>query len=494
MANLEMKSERWERFRKHYLEDLWAFNFDVLGFEDIDNAFHRKELGLIDENRRNAVRGQVYLWPRGHLKSHCVTIGQSLQDICRDPNVRILILNATAENAEQFLQVIATNILENEMLNYFFPDIRPGKGETKWTRASITVPRTRIKPEPTVRALGITSNVVSQHFDKIRFDDIVNDENSDSPDKQAYIKGRHEMAMAVLEPGGLEQIIGTRYEFEDLYASLRLTGLYAWSEHYLQEPTGKDDRDGNKETDYIFPQKFNAKEEDRLRKTMSLYRFSAQYYQRPIMHEDQLFKPEYIKFYDALPAGGHMVITVDPASSTKSHADKSAIVTAYWVGPGKDHPFGAIYVVHYFYDKYPAEVLFNQMFDEYIRFSPEFMSVEVAGSQSGSFWEFLCKERSARGYNGMKIRPFTPSTKQSKYERIAMMEPLFRRGSIYMKEEHVDLKVQLTQYTGYKKHERDDLIDAMAQQLQVFAMPPAQKEKVDDEKYDYQPLYEGMPY
>lgn len=426
--------------------------------------------------------------------SSIITIGQSLQDICRDPNVRILILNATSENAEGFLDVIQQNIMSNDKMDFFFPGIRPEKGSTKWTKNSITVSRPMIMKEPTVRAIGIGTNIVSQHYDKIRFDDIVSYDNSDTPDKRGRVKGYHEMAQAVLEPGGLDQLIGTRYDFEDLYNDLLESGLYKWSEHALQEETNKLDSDGEPIVTYIFPQKFNAKIEDKLKMKMSGARFSAQYYNRPILHEDQLFKEGDIKYYEDLPPNGTTIITVDPASSTKSHADRSAIMTCYWVPVCYEYPFGAIFVIHYSYDKYPTLALFKMMFTEYMQFRPHFMSVEVAGSQSGSFWEFLCQEIHEKKYGSMNIRPFTPSTKSSKYERIAMLQPWFQEGRLFMRKEHIQLKDQLTRYTGYKRHERDDLIDALAQQLQVFTMPEPVNIGEHKENDEYELLYDGIPY
>src|ERR1041385_188778 len=45
--------------------------------------------------------------PRGHLKSWIVTKGWAVQEMLKNPDLRVLIVNATEENAVKFMRTIA---------------------------------------------------------------------------------------------------------------------------------------------------------------------------------------------------------------------------------------------------------------------------------------------------------------------------------------------------------------------------------------------------
>jgi len=478
----------WYQLREKYVKSLWHFCYEILGFRDIDNDFHREELARYDEYISKGETETLTLWPRGHLKSHCLTIGDSLRRICMDTSIRILILNATGNNAKQFLKVISEHIMGNKRLHFFFPEVKPhvdASGKTKWTQDEITVDRRSPKPEPTVKALGIDSNIVSQHFDVIKYDDIVTWDNSDAPEKIEVLKDKFQYSVAVLEPDGHQDVIGTRYDFYDLYNDLLNNEFFVSSVRQLKEfnkETGKEE--------YIFPQKFNEKVEARIRaKTKRFFIFSCQYYNSPVESDKKLFRKKMIQYYEILPPGGVFRITVDPASSTESYADRSAIVCAYWIGAQESYPFGAVFLHRYVYEHLDTAALMDEMFGMYSEIRPEFLSVEIQGSQSGTLWDVICAQKDERNFVDMDLLRFTPPSKVSKYGRIAQMQPHFNKGQIFIKEEHEEFEQELLKYTGYKKKEKDDLIDAFSQQFQVGQFPPGADEMEDDDEDDYRPLY-----
>jgi len=55
-------------------------------------------------------------WPRDHGKSEIFCISYPLRRICEDPNVRILIVQKTATEAEKTLGVIKAELESNEDL------------------------------------------------------------------------------------------------------------------------------------------------------------------------------------------------------------------------------------------------------------------------------------------------------------------------------------------------------------------------------------------
>jgi len=397
----------------------------------------------------------------------------------------VLLLSGTTENAIRWVGMIGDIILYNEKYNYFFPEVRPkDPSRMYWREGAIKVNRDKFFPEPTLEGMGIEANIVGRHYDVIVYDDIVNEVNSASTERLERIKRAYESSLAVLEPSGGQVVIGTRWDHNDVYGDILDNPEFNKSIRQVTE-----DRDGK--TVFIFPQKFNEAYLNSLKRSMSRYLFSCQYYNQPVLSEDRLFTEKMIKYYEELPdQPGLFYITVDPASSTKSSADYSCIMVCYWVGMCNEYPNGAIFVYDYVVGRYAPAQLVQLMINKYLFYRPHLMSIEIAGN-SGALWDFFMQEMMKRGIHATNIQKFTPPTNQSKYERIAMLQPYFARGDIYIKKEHKELEMQMLHYTGFKKTEHDDILDALAQQLFIGKFPDMIEEQ---EEYDYEPLFDSTGY
>jgi hypothetical protein len=70
--------------RKKCLESFYKFNHYVMGYPDIDTAFHRELCATRQSWRYHPIT--LHLEPRGHLKTSILTIGDSCYEICLNPN------------------------------------------------------------------------------------------------------------------------------------------------------------------------------------------------------------------------------------------------------------------------------------------------------------------------------------------------------------------------------------------------------------------------
>jgi predicted phage terminase large subunit-like protein len=488
MATVQLGSELWRKYRRKYMESLWDFCYDLLHYPDIDSNMFRQECEAYDEARRMGHKAHLILWPRGHLKTCIFNIGTNLQDICINPNIRILILSATDKIAEGSLKVISEHIMQNDDLHYFFPEIRPVEGSKyKWTKSEITVNRDQILQDPTVSAFGILSNLTGAHFEKIVYDDIITAENTDTPEKiEKAVKQFEQSICLMIQNVAKKVVIGTIYDAKDLYHRLKKSKQYRVSERTVTEK----DPDGFDK--FIFPAKFNDTVLGRLKDELRPEIFASQYYLTPIVSSDRLFKEENMRFYSCLPPNGIFYITVDPASSTKSTADKSAILTCYWAPADSEHMLGSIYIHRYIHARLPTENLVELIINEYVEVRPFAMSIETAAAEGGYLWTYFLSQCQRKNLSGMNIKQFNPSTQKSKFARISMLQPWFQRGDVFMKEEHVEMKDQLINYTGYKKKEHDDLIDALAQQLEIGQMPSGGGDDSEDDEYE--PMFRSTGY
>src|SRR3989337_2980776 len=83
-------------------KSLYIFNKFVLKAEEGENKvplakFHRELCNFAQERRD---KKKLILVPRMHLKSTLITVGYSIFRIIDNPNIRILIISGTHENAE----------------------------------------------------------------------------------------------------------------------------------------------------------------------------------------------------------------------------------------------------------------------------------------------------------------------------------------------------------------------------------------------------------
>lgn len=172
---------------------------------------------------------QADFWPRDHGKSEIFCITYPLRRICEDPNIRILIVQKTATSAIKTLQVIKTELEQNEgMKAYYAPHwlrmaghrdianpqgaiIQDGKREGAWQQQRIYCKRTRRGKDPTVEAVGVGGAITGGHFDIIILDDVEDDENVRTDERlKGLINWFTGTIMQLREPDTKLVVVGTK--------------------------------------------------------------------------------------------------------------------------------------------------------------------------------------------------------------------------------------------------------------------------------------------
>lgn len=189
---------------------------DVLGMVDWDDSLHGdlvRELNL-------PIRHKLLLLPRGHLKSSLVTVGWSIQQILINPNIRIYMTNAVWDLSRNFLREIKGLLTDKSLLSDIFGQFN-GQG-SQFTQDEITISQrtTGTVKEPTIQTGGVEKAVTGMHFDIIIHDDLVEENNIGTPEQIKKIIRFRQNCLDLLDPGGLEVIIGTRWAMGDLYGHL----------------------------------------------------------------------------------------------------------------------------------------------------------------------------------------------------------------------------------------------------------------------------------
>lgn len=176
-------------------------------------------------------------WPRDHGKSEIFCIAYPLRRICEDPDVRILIVQKTADAAEKTLEVIKSELERNTELKAYYADHweatvgqrdisnatgtveREGRREGAWQRRRIYCKRSRRGKDPTVEAVGVGGAITGGHFDVIILDDVEDDENTKTAGRlKSLLEWFSGTIMQLREPHTKLAVVGTlKTAQQDIY-------------------------------------------------------------------------------------------------------------------------------------------------------------------------------------------------------------------------------------------------------------------------------------
>ena len=175
--------------KKRGLEDFKFFFEEVLEYtEKLDWDAHGDLISDLQEIKKQIERGvgseKLLLEPRGFGKTTVFTISGITWLLTSFPNLRILLTNSKLANAEKMLDEIKRNFLKQS-----FKDLYGDYEGQIWRVGEIRVrPCTRSGKEQSVVVGSPTTSLVSQHFDVIFADDLVDSENCTTKDQLDKVK------------------------------------------------------------------------------------------------------------------------------------------------------------------------------------------------------------------------------------------------------------------------------------------------------------------
>lgn len=445
--------QKLRRLKKINAENsLFYFGKYILGFSDFEETVHQEWEFFLQGKKRL----KLVLIPRGYFKSSFFTISYPLQGLCLNNAKRFLITNAVFDNAKTFLGSIKQQIERNPKLRWW--NLQPGE---PWSTEEISIKRESIHKEPSVSIAGVGSQLPSQHYDCIIWDDLVNDKNITSKEYADKVISWWKDSLNLLDPGGLGILIGTRWSYRDLYQHI----IENLAEHFdiiIKKAIADDGK-------IYFEKRFPQEELDRLRLLEGPYKFSLQYQNELVDPEDAIFKRDWILKYKELPKPVRIFMTIDPALSEDPTADYSVIMIC---AVDVDNN---LYVVDYFRDRVNPKVLIGKIFEKSQEHSPVRIGIEtIAFQRVLKFWiEDQMRERS----KFLPIEELKTSNKM-KPDRILALQPRFSAKTVYIKGWMADLEDELLSFRYPESNQlHDDLIDALAYQLEIVYRPHEVKEK-----------------
>jgi len=453
--------------RKEALSSLFFFAKGVLGLDWLDVDIHMPVCKTLEDYEHNNRVGIIL--PRGWLKTSLCSQAYPMWRACKNPSIRVLLVQNTYKNAASKLKPIKAAFESNPLLRTLFPEVLP-TNKCTWTSDSLCLNRSKAYNESTFEAAGVRTQVTSRHYDIIIEDDTVAPDFDElggtalCPTKDGIEQaiGWHRLASPLLTDMKKGQIIvvGTRWYERDLLSWVQDTEpQYKFSMRACREnDKGESDEKGFP----TYPKRFDTAVLEELKATLGTYLFSCLYMNKPIRSEDMVFQPEWFKFYETCPALERLSVfsTVDLAGDpedTKGDPDYNVVMTT-----GKDKLTGRIYVLDYFRKQCNPGELIDAIFAHVNKWHPIKVGLEsVAYQGTLSYW---IRERMRKENNHFYVEGFTHG-RRSKSNRILGLQPIFSNGSIYMRKYMSDLIAELQ---AFPLGAHDDLIDSLASQLPLW--------------------------
>lgn len=176
-------------------------------------------IGFIEELIAAGDSGEV-LMPRGASKTTGITQGWLSKKIADNPNIRVGLFSNTDRQAWAFSGAIRSCLESNDRFIELYGDCVSRKKWTdaEWLHKDSIHQRSK---DRTVYAGGVGTPIVSKRFDIILLDDILDKENTSSPEQMQKVKDWFNLVLRpCLVPGGVIIYIGTRWAEGDLAEEL----------------------------------------------------------------------------------------------------------------------------------------------------------------------------------------------------------------------------------------------------------------------------------
>jgi predicted phage terminase large subunit-like protein len=229
----------------------------------------------------------------------------------------------------------------------------------------------------------------------------------------------------------------------------------------------------------LFPEKLPLEFLNAQRKVQGSYVFANQYQNEIIPLEDQTFKEEWKKYYQALPSQVYSFAFVDPAISEADTADFTAIVV---VSVDVDKNW---YVRQATRLKCNPSVTIDYLFRLQEQYTCMSIGIEDVAYQKALI-HFSYEEMKRRG----KMLPVTGvkhGPDRTKEMRILGLVPRFEFNTLFLNQGLHDLELELAQFP---RSAHDDLLDALASINDIVYYPAARRVR-DEKPHPQDPAYES---
>ena len=385
--------------------------------------------------------------PPRHTKSEFASYLLPAWVLGKNPKLKILPTTPTAELAVRFGRKVR-NLMEMERYREVFPDVdlrADSKAAGRWDTGQ----------GGEYYAAGVGGAITGRGADLLIIDDPHSEQDalSESAMEHAYewyTSGPRQR----LQPGGSIVIVMTRWSLKDLTGKLikaQASDVMADQWEVVEFPAILPS--GN----ILWPEFWNKDELLRVKASLSLSKWNAQWQQNPTAEEGAIIKKEWWNKWekDDIPPVSYIMQSYDTAFSKKETADYSAITTWGVFRPEEGGPDNLI-LMDAKRGRWDFPELKAQAMQEYTYWEPDMVLIEAKATGTPLTDELRTM--------GIPVVNYTPSKGKDKHTRMHMVAPIFESGKVWAPEKKFSEEV-IDECAAFPNGDYDDYCDSMSMAL-----------------------------
>ena len=400
-----------------------------------------KEFTAISKDK--AKRLIVNMPPR-HTKSEFASVYFPAWLMGRNPKMKLMQVSHNTELATRFGSKVR-NLLDTPEYKQIFGDVRlreDAKAKGKW--------ETNYGGE--YFAAGVGGAITGRGADLLIIDDPHTEQDSWSENAMErayewYTSGPRQR----LQPGGSIVLVMTRWAEDDLTGRLLRMQSEPKADKWKQIsfpailPSGSP----------VWPEYWSLDELEKVKASISVRNWSAQYMQEPTSEEGAILKRDWWRPWKySIPKLKHVIQSYDTAFSKKETADYSAITSWAVFQPTEGEP-DALLLLDAIRGKWDFPELKTVALEQYRYWEPESVIIEAKATGQPLMQEFRRM--------GIPVIDFVPSKGKDKHSRVNAVSPVFESGQVWYPANARFAHEVIEECAAFPHGEYDDYVDSTTQ-------------------------------
>jgi predicted phage terminase large subunit-like protein len=420
--------------------------------EFVEGAHHRHIAKKFNDLATGKINRLIVNMPPRHTKSEFASFLLPAWMVGRNPKLKIIQATHTGELAIRFGRKAKTLIDSDDYRKIFDTTLREdSQAAGRWETAQ----------GGEYFAAGVGGAITGRGADLLIIDDPHSEQDAMSATAMEsayewYTSGPRQR----LQPGGKIVCVMTRWSTKDLTGMLvsKQKEPKADQWHVVEFPAILDH--GPDKQEPVWPEYWNIDELEKVRATLPVGKWNAQWMQQPTSEEGAIIKREWWRKWkhDWIPDLHHVIQSYDTAFMKKETADYSAITTWGIFYPDEDSPANLI-LLDCIKQRFEFPELRRQALDQYKYWQPETVIIEAKASGLPLTYELRQMD--------IPVSTFTPSKGNDKHVRVNTCAPLFESGMIWAPEQNFAEEV-IEECAAFPHGDHDDLVDSMTMAVMRF--------------------------